>query len=96
MGTPFMNQVMVGLGLPLARHVNIPCSFGARTRLRGELIQYGAAGYQKKKNRQTKEQRWNLHEYKQSNWFLVIIRQVAYIMHSFDRICLQYTIHTSS
>lgn len=44
MGTPFMDQVMVGLGSPLARQVKAPFSFGAKIRLRGELIQYGAAG----------------------------------------------------
>lgn len=47
-----MNQVMVGLGFPLARHVNNSVSIGAKTRLRGELIQYGAAGFQQTKTTQ--------------------------------------------
>lgn len=43
-GTPFMCQVMDGLGVPLARQVSTPFSPGARTRFLGvPPIQYGAA-----------------------------------------------------
>lgn len=44
MGIPFMAQVMVGLGVPLALQIKLPLSLGASTRFLGALIQYGAAG----------------------------------------------------
>lgn len=44
MGMPFIDQVMEGLGVPLALQVSTPFSPGARTRFLGApLIQYGEA-----------------------------------------------------
>lgn len=44
MEMPFIAQVMVGLGVPLAKQDSLPLSPGARTRfLGGTSIQYGAA-----------------------------------------------------
>lgn len=38
-GRPSMNQLMVGLGFPLARQISWPLSLGARTRFLGASIQ---------------------------------------------------------
>lgn len=43
MGTPFANQFMLGLGLPLALQIKLLPSPGDNTRLVGSFIQYGAA-----------------------------------------------------
>jgi len=54
-GTPFNNQLILGLGLPLAPHVSLPSSPGDSTRFWGAMIQYGAALWMKEKNPQTFE-----------------------------------------
>lgn len=49
MGTPFANQLILGFGLPLALQINVPSSPGDKTKFLGAVIQYGAAGFKKKK-----------------------------------------------
>lgn len=48
MGTPFVNQLMLGFGLPLALQINVPSSPGDNTKFLGAVIQYGAAGVRKR------------------------------------------------
>lgn len=49
MGTPFANQLILGFGLPLALQINVPSSPGDKTKFLGAVIQYGAAGFKKRK-----------------------------------------------
>lgn len=46
-GTPFDNQLILGLGLPLALQIRVPSSPGDSTRFWGAMIQYGAASWRK-------------------------------------------------
>lgn len=59
-GTPFNNQLILGLGMPLALQIRVPSSPGDSTRFWGAIIQYGAALLRKRKKPKIKNKEQKL------------------------------------